>query len=62
MLLFDAGVVLARDGVGSGVGSGVSFLRWLGGGTPVPLHLQRVWGFFCGAILASKCYGGVYPK
>jgi len=30
---------------GCGVGSGVSCLSRSGGGAPVPLHLQRVWGF-----------------
>jgi hypothetical protein len=29
-----------------GVGSGVRTLRRAGGGAPVPLHLQRVCGFF----------------
>jgi len=34
--------VPGRDGVGSGVG----YLCQSGGGAPIPLHLQRVYGFF----------------
>jgi len=46
VLPVDASGVPGRGGVGSGVGSGFCCLRRLGGGAPVPLHLQRVCRFF----------------
>ena len=45
VLTVEAGGVLGRGGVGSGVGSGLYCLRRLGGGSPVHVHLQRVCGF-----------------
>jgi len=31
---------------GGGVGSRIGSLRWAGGGAPVPLRIQRVYGIF----------------
>jgi len=46
VLSVEVGGVPCRDGVGSGVGSGVCCLCRLDEGTPVPLRLERVYGLF----------------
>ena len=57
VLLVEAGGVLGRGGIGSGVGSGVCCLHLLAGGAPVPLRPQRISGFFAVPFWQGRHWG-----